>query len=215
MTEQEKAKTIAETLDKLFPQPPIPLKHRDPYTLLISVLLSAQTTDVMVNRVTPTLFKRADTPRKMIKLTVEEIREIIKPIGLAPTKARAIFGLSQMLIDKHDGNVPANLDDLEKLPGVGHKTASVVLAQAFGIPAFPVDTHIHRLAHRWGLSNGKSVVQTEKDLKRIFPEKQWIKLHLQIIYFGRKYCPARNHNPHECPLCCKVGREELFLAGPR
>jgi endonuclease-3 len=204
MTEEQKAKIIAKTLDKLFPQPPIPLKHKDPFTLLISVLLSAQTTDAMVNRVTPILFKKADTPRKMAKISVDEIREIIKPIGLAPTKAANIHKLSEILVEKHKGTVPANFEDLEALPGVGHKTASVVMAQAFGIPAFPVDTHIHRLAHRWGLSNGKSVVQTEKDLKRIFPENQWNKLHLQIIYFGREYCPARNHDPTECPLCSKV-----------
>ncbi len=205
MTEQQKAKFIAKTLDELFPQPPIPLKHKDSFTLLISVLLSAQTTDVMVNRVTPTLFKKADTPRKMTRLSVDEIREIIKPIGLAPTKAANIHKLSEILVEKHKGKVPATFEDLEALPGVGHKTTSVVMAQAFGIPAFPVDTHIHRLAQRWGLSNGKSVVQTEKDLKRIFPEKQWNKLHLQIIYFGRKYCPARNHEPEDCPLCNKVG----------
>ncbi len=205
MTEQQKAKIIAKTLDELFPQPPIPLKHKDPFTLLISVLLSAQTTDAMVNRVTPILFKKADTPRKMTRISVDEIREIIKPIGLAPTKAANIHKLSEILVKEHKGKVPATFEDLEALPGVGHKTASVVMAQAFGIPAFPVDTHIHRLAQRWGLSNGKSVVQTEKDLKRIFPEEQWIKLHLQIIYFGRGYCPARNHEPKDCPLCSKVG----------
>jgi len=205
MTEQQKAKFIAKTLDELFPQPPIPLKHKDSFTLLISVLLSAQTTDVMVNRVTPTLFKKADTPRKMTRLSVDEIREIIKPIGLAPTKAANIHKLSEILVEKHKGKVPATFEDLEALPGVGHKTTSVVMAQAFGIPAFPVDTHIHRLAERWGLSNGKSVVQTEKDLKRIFPENQWNKLHLQIIYFGREYCPARNHEANECPLCSTVG----------
>ena len=205
MTEHQKAKIIAKTLNELFPQPPIPLKHKDPFTLLISVLLSAQTTDAMVNRVTPILFKKADTPRKMRKLRVDEIREIIKPIGLAPTKAANIHKLSEILVERHKGNVPETFEDLEALPGVGHKTASVVMAQAFGIPAFPVDTHIHRLAHRWGLSNGKSVVQTEKDLKRIFPENQWNKLHLQIIYFGREYCPARNHEPEDCPLCSNVG----------
>ena len=205
MTEQQKAKIIAKTLDELFPQPPIPLKHKDPFTLLISVLLSAQTTDAMVNRVTPILFKKADTPPKMARISVDEIREIIKPIGLAPTKAANIHKLSEILVEKYKGKVPATFEALETLPGVGHKTASVVMAQAFGIPAFPVDTHIHRLAHRWGLSNGKSVVQTEKDLKRIFPEEQWIKLHLQIIYFGRGYCPARNHEPKDCPLCSEVG----------
>ncbi|TDI93648.1 MAG: endonuclease III [Caldithrix sp.] len=204
MTDQQKAKIIAKTLDELFPQPPIPLKHKDPFTLLISVLLSAQTTDAMVNRVTPILFKKADTPRKMTRLRVDEIRQIIKPIGLAPTKAANIHKLSGILVEEHRGKVPETFEDLEALPGVGHKTASVVMAQAFGIPAFPVDTHIHRLAHRWGLSNGKSVVQTERDLKRIFPEEQWNKLHLQIIYFGREYCPARNHYPNECPLCSKI-----------
>lgn len=204
MTEQQKAKIIAKTLDELFPQPPIPLKHKDPFTLLISVLLSAQTTDAMVNRVTPILFKKADTPRKMTRIRVDEIRQIIKPIGLAPTKAANIHKLSGILVEKHRGKVPETFEDLEALPGVGHKTASVVMAQAFGIPAFPVDTHIHRLAHRWGLSNGKSVVQTERDLKRIFPEEQWNKLHLQIIYFGREYCPARNHVADECPLCSKI-----------
>lgn len=205
MTEQEKAKIIIKTLDRLFPQPSIPLKHIDPFTLLISVLLSAQTTDAMVNRVTPTLFKKADSPQKMAKLDVDKIQEIIKPIGLAPTKAANIHKLSEILVEKYKGKVPATFADLEALPGIGHKSASVVMSQAFGIPAFPVDTHIHRLAHRWGLSNGKSVVQTENDLKRIFPEDQWNKLHLQIIYFGRKYCPARNHDTNECPLCSKVG----------
>lgn len=210
MTEQEKANLIIKTLDELYPQPPIPLQHKDPYTLLIAVLLSAQSTDAVVNRVSPLLFEKASTPRKMAELGVEEIRNIIKPIGLAPRKAAAIHELSIILLMKHDGKVPASFEELEALPGVGHKTASVVMAQAFGKPAFPVDTHIHRLAFRWGLSNGKSVEQTERDLKRIFPKDQWIKLHLQIIYFGREYCPARNHNPENCPLCSKVGRKELF-----
>ncbi len=210
MTIKEKAKIIIETLDRLYPQPPIPLTHRDPFTLLISVVLSAQTTDAMVNRVTPALFKKANTPEKMARLSVEEIRELIKPCGLAPQKAAAIHKLSGLLVEKHRGQVPASFEELEALPGVGHKTASVVMAQAFGIPAFPVDTHIHRLAYRWGLSDGKSVTQTERDLKRIFPKSQWNKLHLQIIYFGREYCPARNHDPRVCPLCSKVGREELF-----
>ncbi|NIR51817.1 endonuclease III [candidate division KSB1 bacterium] len=208
MTEQEKAAIVIETLDRLFPQPLIPLEHKDPYTLLISALLSAQTTDAMVNRVTPILFEKADTPQKMARLNVDEILKIIKPCGLAPQKAKNIHRLSQMLVDQHGGQVPASFEELETLPGVGHKTASVVMAQAFGIAAFPVDTHIHRLAYRWGLSNGKSVQQTEKDLKRIFPEDQWIKLHLQIIYFGREYCPARNHDPKACPLCSKIGRKE-------
>ena len=197
-TEKKRVKIVTSVLDKLYPRPAIPLRHRDPFTLLISVLLSAQTTDVMVNRVTPTLFKKADTPRKMSKLSVEEIRQIIRPVGLAPSKAKAIHALSHLLLDGHRSEVPANFEDLEALPGVGHKTASVVMAQAFGIPAFPVDTHIHRLSYRWGLSNGKSVVQTERDLKRIFPEDKWINLHLQIIYFGREHCPARNHDPGAC-----------------
>jgi len=205
MTETQKAEIIIQVLDELFPQPPIPLEHVDPFTLLIAVLLSAQTTDVMVNRVTPALFEKANTADEMARLSVEEILAIIKPLGLAPTKARNIRKLSQILVEEHQGRVPDTYEDLEVLPGVGHKTASVVMAQAFGIPAFPVDTHIHRLAQRWGLSNGKSVVQTEKDLKRIFPREQWNKLHLQIIYFGRKYCPARNHDAGACPLCSRVG----------
>jgi len=210
MTKQEKARLIISTLDELFPQPEIPLKHKDPFTLLISVLLSAQSTDLMVNRITPKLFEKADTPKKMTNLSVDEIQEIIKPCGLAPRKAASIHKLSRILLDKHDGNVPSTFEELEALPGVGHKTASVVMAQAFGEPAFPVDTHIHRLAYRWGLSNGKNVVQTEKDLKQIFPREQWVKLHLQIIYFGREYCPARNHDPRACPLCSRIGRRELF-----
>jgi len=210
MTKKEKANIIMKKLDELFPQPDIPLLHENPYTLLIAVLLSAQTTDVMVNRVTPQLFKKADNPEKMVLLSPEEIRAIIKPVGLAPGKSQAIYDLSHILLEKHDGKVPDNFDDLEALPGVGHKTASVVIAQAFGRPAFPVDTHIHRLAYRWGLSTGKSVSQTEKDLKRVFPENRWNKLHLQIIYFGRQYCPARNHDPCDCPLCSQVGRKSLF-----
>lgn len=207
MTKQEKAQIIAKKLEELYPQPPIPLKHKDPFTLLVSVLLSAQTTDVMVNRVTPALFARADTPAKMARLDVEDIGEIIKPCGLWPRKAKAIRELAQILVEKYSGRVPATFEELEALPGVGHKTASVVMAQAFAIPAFPVDTHIHRLAYRWGLSNGKSVVQTEKDLKRVFPREKWIPLHLQIIYFGREYCPARNHVRELCPLCSIVGRK--------
>lgn len=207
MTEQEKATIIIETLDQLYPDPPIPLKHVDPFTLLVSVVLSAQTTDAVVNKVTPALFARAHTPEKMARLSQDEIHAIIKPCGLAPQKAKALRELSRLLLERHDGQVPRSFEELEALPGVGHKTASVVMAQAFGVPAFPVDTHIHRLAHRWGLSNGKSVVQTERDLKRIFPESQWIKLHLQIIYFGREYCPARNHDPAACPLCSRIGRD--------
>lgn len=210
MTKQEKAKIIISTLDELFPKPAIPLQHEDPFTLLISVLLSAQSTDRMVNRVTPKLFEKADTPESMANLPVAQIEDIIKPCGLAPRKAASIHKLSQLLLENHDGKVPASFEELEALPGVGHKTASVVMAQAFGQPAFPVDTHIHRLAYRWGLSNGKNVVQTERDLKEIFPREQWNKLHLQIIYFGREYCPAKNHDPRECPLCSRIGRQELF-----
>ncbi len=204
MSEAEKARLIMKTLDELYPQPPIPLHHSDPFTLLVSVVLSAQTTDAMVNRVTPELFERAPTPEKLSQMTEEEILQIIKPCGLAPRKARALRELANILVEKHASRVPQSFEELEALPGVGHKTASVVMAQAFGIPAFPVDTHIHRLAARWGLSSGKSVVQTERDLKRIFPKEHWNKLHLQIIYFGREYCPARNHDPQQCPLCSKI-----------
>lgn len=197
----KKTEKIQKILDKLFPNPPIPLKHKDSYTLLIAVLLSAQCTDARVNQITPALFEKADTPEKMAALPVEEIEEIIRPCGLAPSKSKAISKLSQILLEKYAGNVPDTFEALEGLPGVGHKTASVVMAQAFGHPAFPVDTHIHRLAKRWGLSCGKSVEQTEKDLKKAFPKKDWIKLHLQIIYFARKYCPARGHDEKMCPIC--------------
>lgn len=200
----KKAQFIQETLEKLYPNPPIPLTHQDPYTLLIAVLLSAQCTDARVNQITPILFHRADTPQQMAVVPVEEIEEIIRPCGLAPKKAKAIRGLSQILLDKHNGNVPDTFEELEALPGVGHKTASVVMSQAFHQPAFPVDTHIHRAAKRWGLSNGKSVEQTERDLKRIFPQKSWNKLHLQIIYFCREYCPAKKHDPALCPICSVV-----------
>ncbi len=210
MSKKEKAKAIAAILDELFPETPIPLEHQDPYTLLVAVVLSAQCTDERVNQVTPALFALADNPRDMAKLDVEEIREIIRPCGLSPSKSKAISGLSQILVDQYNGRVPATFEDLEKLPGVGHKTASVVMSQAFGYPAFPVDTHIHRLAWRWGLSSGKNVEQTEKDLKALFPEDTWNKLHLQIIYFGRKYCPARGHDPKACPICSKYGIKELF-----
>jgi len=188
---------------------PVPLSHRDPYTLLVAVVLSAQCTDARVNQVTPELFDLASTPGAMAELETYQIERIIKPCGLAPTKAKNIRNLSRMLLERHGGQVPETLDELEELPGVGHKTAQVVVAQAFGEPAFPVDTHIHRLAHRWGLSNGRNVVQTEKDLKRLFPEEDWNKLHLQIIYFGREYCPARGHNPRDCPICSVVGRRNL------
>jgi endonuclease III len=205
MTKKEKALFIQEKLEQLFPETPIPLDHYSPYTLLIAVLLSAQCTDERVNQITPQLFARADTPQDMIKLTVEEIREIIKPCGLSPAKSKAIAGLSHILLEEHNGQVPESFEELEKLPGVGHKTASVVMSQAFGHPAFPVDTHIHRLGTRWKLTNGKNVEQTEKDLKKLFPKDTWNKLHLQIIFFGRKYCPARGHNPETCPICSVVG----------
>lgn len=205
MNKNEKIKIISTILDKLFPHPKIPLKHKDPYTLLIAVLLSAQSTDARVNLTTPALFKKADSPEKMVKLSLEEITQIIKPIGLSKTKGKAILNLSKKLIEEFDGEVPRTFEELESLPGVGHKTASVVMAQAFHIPAFPVDTHIHRCAKRWGLSNGKNVKQTEKDLKRLFPKNEWIKRHLQIIYFARAYCPARGHKNESCPICKMLG----------
>ncbi len=194
-------KKITLILDQFFPNPQIPLLHKDPYTLLIAVLLSAQCTDARVNQITPQLFSLADTPEKMVLLDTKEIEEIIRPCGLAPKKSKAIWQLSQDLILKHGGKVPNTFEALEDLPGVGHKTASVVMIQAFHLPAFPVDTHIHRCAERWGLSSGKTVEQTEKDLKRIFPQKKWGKIHLQIILFARKYCPARGHNKKNCPIC--------------
>lgn len=209
MRKAEKALFIREKLNHLYPSPPIPLQHHSPFTLLISVLLSAQCTDKRVNSVTPKLFALADVPEKMQKVPLKKIADIIRPCGLAPRKSTAILELSKILIKSHGGNVPNNLEELEKLPGVGHKTASVVLAQAFGIPTFPVDTHIHRLAYRWGLSSGKNVVQTERDLKRLFLEKDWNKLHLQIIYFGREYCKARQHIRSDCPICKVVGRKTL------
>lgn len=201
----EKATRIAAQLEALYPETPIPLQHEDVYTLLVAVLLSAQCTDERVNQVTPVLFGKADNPADMIKLTVEEIREIIKPCGLSPTKSKAIWELSRILLDQYHGAVPEGYEALESLPGVGHKTASVVMSQGFGHPAFPVDTHIHRLAARWGLSDGKNVEQTERDLKALFPESIWNKLHLQIIYFGRQYCPARGHTPAQCPICSWAG----------
>lgn len=209
MTKQEKVNDILKTLDKLYPKPEVPLHHKDAYTLLISVLLSVQCTDERVNKTTPALFKLANNPYDMVKLSVEEIREIIKPCGLSPMKSKGIYGLSKILIEKHKGQVPNTFEDLEELPAVGHKTASVVMTQWFGIPAFPVDTHIHRLAYRWGLTNGKSVEQTEKDLKRLIPENKWNKAHLQIIYFGREYCPARGHVWTQCPICKKYLRKNL------
>ncbi len=196
-----KAKRILSILKKLYPMPAIPLAHEDPYTLLVAVLLSAQCTDVRVNQVTPHLFARAKTPEAMRACAVEEIQAIIRPCGLSATKAKAIRGLSQILVDRYAGQVPASFEALESLPGVGHKTASVVMSQAFGVPAFPVDTHIHRLAQRWGLSRGQNVRETERDLKILFPESEWNRLHLRIIYFGREHCPARGHEPKQCPIC--------------
>ena len=207
MTKKEKAIAIADKLEELYPETPIPLDHEDSYTLLVAVLLSAQCTDVRVNQVTPHLFAKANNPTDMIKLEVDEIKEVIRPCGLSPRKSKAIHELSNIILTKHDGKVPKSFEDLEALPGVGHKTASVVMSQAFGVPAFPVDTHIHRLAYRWGLSTGKNVVRTEADLKKIFPREKWNKLHLQIIFFGREYCPARGHNPKECPICSIYGRK--------
>lgn len=210
ISKKEKVKDIAAILDRLFPETPVPLHHQDPFSLLVAVVLSAQCTDERVNKITPILFNRASNVDEMARTPVADIQEIIRPCGLAPAKSKAISELSKIILEKHHGEVPGNYEDLEALPGVGHKTASVVMSQAFGYPAFPVDTHIHRLAYRWGLSNGKNVVQTERDLKKAFPESIWNKLHLQIIYFGRKYCPARGHNPRECPICSKYGRKNLF-----
>lgn len=192
MTKKEKASYIIQELEKLYPTVPVPLDHSDPYTLLIAVLLSAQCTDVRVNQITPLLFARASNPHDMVKLTIEEIQEIIRPCGLSPMKAKGIFGLSEMILNQHNGQVPDNYADLEAMPAVGHKTASVVMSQGFGYPAFPVDTHIHRLLIRWGMTSGKNVVETEKDAKRLFPEELWNKLHLQIIFYGREYSPARS-----------------------
>jgi endonuclease III len=201
MTKKQKATAISDILENLYPETPVPLDHKDAYTLLISVLLSAQCTDVRVNKVTPFLFEKADNPYKMIQLEVSEIRDIIRPCGLSPKKSQAIFDLSHILINKHKGEVPNTFEYLEELPGVGHKTASVVMSQWFGVPAMPVDTHIHRLAIRWGLTSGKNVEVTEADLKKLFPREKWNKLHLQIIFFGREYCPARGHVPENCPIC--------------
>lgn len=204
MNRAEKGEIIQRILDLHYPAPAIPLKHKDSYTLLIAVLLSAQCTDARVNTITPLLFKKADTPLKMIILSPHEIEEIIRPCGLAPRKSKSIWELSKILLDKYNGEVPATFEELEELPGVGHKTASVVMAQSFHIPAFPVDTHIFRCAKRWGLSRGKNVAQVEKDLKKLFLQKDWIKLHLQIIYFARDFCPARNHRVQDCPICSSI-----------
>ncbi len=201
MKKKEKVQYILDTLEQLYPEVPIPLDHKDAYTLLIAVLLSAQCTDKRVNEITPGLFAKADNPTDMLKLSVEQIREIIKPCGLSPAKSKAIWGLSKIIMDDYNGQVPNTFEALESLPGVGHKTASVVMSQAFGVPAFPVDTHIHRLAQRWGLSSGKNVEQTEYDLKRLVPEPLWNKVHLQIIFYGRMYCPARGHQIQNCPIC--------------
>ena len=212
MTKAEKVTFTINTLKELYPSIPVPLDHKDPYTLLIAVLLSAQSTDVGVNKITPLLFEKADNPYDMVKLTVEEIRDIIRPVGLSPMKAKGIHGLSQMLIDKHNGIVPQDLESLEKFPAVGHKTASVVISQAFGIPAFPVDTHIHRLMYRWGFTNGKNVVQTEKDAKRLFPKELWNDLHLQIIWYGREYSPARGWNLENDIITKTIGRKTVIEA---
>jgi endonuclease-3 len=210
ITKKEKVKGIMTILDELYPTTPIPLDHKDPYTLLVAVLLSAQCTDERVNQVTPELFELADNPFEMARQPVDDIKAIIRPCGLSPRKSKAISELSNILIENYDGEVPQSFEALEALPGVGHKTASVVMSQAFGVPAFPVDTHIHRLAYRWGLSTGKNVVKTEADLKRLFPRESWNKLHLQIIFFGREYCPARGHDPVKCPICSKYGRKSIF-----
>ncbi|RLD73416.1 MAG: endonuclease III [Bacteroidetes bacterium] len=210
MTKKEKVQFVIKTLQDLYPSPPIALQHKDPYTLLIAVLLSAQSTDVRVNIITPLLFAKADNPYDMVKLTIDEIRDIIKPVGLSPMKSKGIHGLSEILIKKHNGKVPANFEYLEELPAVGHKTASVVMSQAFGIPAFPVDTHIHRLMYRWNLSNGKNVVQTEKDAKRLFPKELWNTLHLQIIYYGREYSPARGWRIDKDIITKKIGRKSVL-----
>lgn len=209
MKKAERVAFIIQKLEELYPETPIPLDHTDAYTLLISVLLSAQCTDKRVNEITPFLFAKANNPYDMVLLSVDEIREIIKPCGLSPFKSKAIYQLSQIIIEKHQGNVPQTFEDLEALPGVGHKTASVVMSQAFGVPAFPVDTHIHRLAERWKLSSGKNVDQTEKDLKRVFPKESWNKAHLQIIFYGREFCPARGHNIENCIICKTIHSKEL------
>jgi len=210
MTKKEKVVFVMDTLERLYPEIPIPLDHKDPYTLLIAVLLSAQSTDVRVNKITPLLFERASTPEEMVKLSIDEIRSIIRPIGLSPMKSKGIYGLSHILLNKHNGKVPQDLEALEELPAVGHKTASVVMAQAFGVPSFPVDTHIHRLMYRWGLSNGKNVMQTEKDAKRLFPEEKWNDLHLQIIWYGREYSPARGWKIENDIITKTIGRSSVI-----
>ncbi|MGB5228386.1 endonuclease III domain-containing protein [Eudoraea sp.] len=210
MTKSEKVSFAIEKLQELYPVIPVPLQHKDPYTLLIAVLLSAQSTDIRVNQITPKLFAKADNPFDMIKMSVEEIKEIIRPVGLSPMKSKGIHGLSEILIEKYQGNVPSEISLLEELPAVGHKTASVVVSQAFGIPAFPVDTHIHRLMYRWGFSNGKNVVQTEKDAKRLFPKELWNDLHLQIIWYGRQYSPARGWDLDKDLITKTIGRKKIL-----
>ncbi|MDC3260759.1 endonuclease III [Winogradskyella sp.] len=210
MTKQEKVEFVITTLKDLYPEIPIPLDHKDPYTLLIAVLLSAQCTDVRVNQITPLLFAKADNPYDMIKMSVEEIKAIIRPCGLSPMKSKGIYGLSKILIEKHNGEVPKSFDDLEELPAVGHKTASVVMSQAFRVPAFPVDTHIHRLMYRWNLTNGKSVAQTEKDAKRLFPKDTWNDLHLQIIWYGREFSPARGWDLDKDVITKTIGRKSVL-----
>ncbi len=210
MDKKNKVKYLIKELENLFPEVPVPLNHKDPYTLLIAVLLSAQCTDERVNQITPNLFKKADNPYDMINLSIEEIKEIIRPCGLSPMKSKGIYGLSKIIIEKHNGLVPKTFEDLEELPGVGHKTASVVMSQAFGFPAFPVDTHIHRLMYRWGLSNGSNVKQTEKDAKRIFPQENWNKLHLQIIFYARQYSPARGWDINKDIITKKIGRKSIL-----
>lgn len=210
MTKQERVNFIIKTLNSLYKDIPIPLNHNDPYTLLIAVLLSAQSTDLRVNQITPLLFKKADNPYDMVKLSVDEIKQIIRPVGLSPMKSKGIYGLSKILIEKHNGKVPQSFEALEELPAVGHKTASVVMSQAFGVPAFPVDTHIHRLMYRWNLSTGKNVVQTEKDAKRLFPRELWNDLHLQIIWYGREYSPARAWNIEQDIITKTIGRKSVI-----
>ena len=210
MTRLEKAAFVSRKLAELYPRTTIPLDHEDPYTLLIAVVLSAQCTDKKVNEITPLLFAKARTPQQMVKLDVKEIEDIIRPCGLSPMKSKGIHGLSKIILDEHGGKVPKTFAALEALPSVGHKTASVVMSQAFGFPAFPVDTHIHRLAWRWTLSTGKSVEHTEADLKKLFPKDSWNALHLRIIFFGREHCPAKAHDPRKCPICSVVGRKEIF-----
>lgn len=211
MRKKEKATEIARILEEMYPETPVPLQHWDAYTLLVSVVLSAQCTDERVNQITPILFARADNPHDMMNLSIEEIQDIIRPCGLFPMKSKGIWGLSKMIVEEHGGQVPESFEALEKMPAVGHKTASVVMSQAFGHPAFPVDTHIHRLAARWGLSNGKSVEQTERDLKAVFPKKLWNKLHLQIIFYGRQHCPARGHLVEKCVICGRFGAKNTEI----